>query len=43
MAARLGARHRVIAGAAHSPNVEAPAGTVAVLLDFWAAVEADRR
>jgi pimeloyl-ACP methyl ester carboxylesterase len=39
MAARLGAEHRVIAGAAHSPNVEAPDDTVAVLGAFWARVD----
>ncbi len=35
MAARLGARYEVIPGAAHSPAVENPASTAAVLLDFW--------
>ncbi|MFL6138489.1 MAG: alpha/beta fold hydrolase [Frankiaceae bacterium] len=40
MAERLGARHEVIDGAAHSPNVEAPERTAAALLAFWAAVEA---
>jgi pimeloyl-ACP methyl ester carboxylesterase len=35
MAARLGARYAVIPGAAHSPAVENPAGTVAALLAFW--------
>lgn len=39
MAARLGARHEVITGAAHSPAVEQPARTIAVLIDFWRAVE----
>lgn len=39
MAARLGARAVEIAGAAHSPAVEAPAATVAALLAFWAGVE----
>jgi len=36
MARRLGARHCVIAGAAHSPGVEQPDATVAVLVEFWA-------
>jgi pimeloyl-ACP methyl ester carboxylesterase len=35
MAARLGARYVVIPDAAHSPAVENPDGTLAVLLDFW--------
>jgi pimeloyl-ACP methyl ester carboxylesterase len=35
MAQRLGAAYAVIAGAAHSPAVENPAGTVAALLAFW--------
>lgn len=35
MAARLGARTTVIAGAAHSPALENTAATVAALLDFW--------
>jgi pimeloyl-ACP methyl ester carboxylesterase len=39
MARRLRARHEVVAGAVHSPAVEAPADTVAVLSDFWADVE----
>jgi pimeloyl-ACP methyl ester carboxylesterase len=42
MAARLGARHRVITGALHSPNVEQPEQTVRVLLEFWADVDAAR-
>jgi len=42
MATRLGARHEVIAGAAHSPAVEQPARTIAVLADFWRAVEQSR-
>jgi pimeloyl-ACP methyl ester carboxylesterase len=36
MAARLGAAHAVIPGAAHSPAVQEPAGTVALLTRFWA-------
>ncbi len=35
MACRLGAQHVVIAGAAHSPAIEAPAATAAALLAFW--------
>ena len=35
MARRLGARHEVIADAVHSPAVEAPEDTVAVLSRFW--------
>jgi pimeloyl-ACP methyl ester carboxylesterase len=35
MADRLGAPHAVVPGAAHSPAVENPAGTVAVLRSFW--------
>ena len=42
MAARLGARHHVIAGALHSPNVEQPEQTIRVLLEFWASVETAR-
>ncbi|MGY1746415.1 alpha/beta fold hydrolase [Blastococcus sp. SYSU D00695] len=38
MAVRLGARHAVIPGAIHSPAVENPAETLAVLQDFWASV-----
>jgi len=37
MAARLGARHEVILNAIHSPAIENPPATIAVLLDFWAA------
>lgn len=37
MARRLGARHEVITGAAHSPAVERPAQTSALLDDFWQA------
>jgi pimeloyl-ACP methyl ester carboxylesterase len=40
MAERLGARHVVIVGAAHSPSVEAPAATAAALTAFWDDVEA---
>ncbi|MGY1749857.1 alpha/beta fold hydrolase [Modestobacter sp. SYSU DS0511] len=36
MAARLGARHEVIPQAVHSPAIENPARTLAVLLDFLA-------
>jgi pimeloyl-ACP methyl ester carboxylesterase len=36
MAARLGAAHAVIPGAAHSPAVEQPGETVALLARFWA-------
>ena len=36
MAGRLGARYEVIAQARHSPAVENPGATVAVLLSFWA-------
>lgn len=35
MAARLGARRVVIAGAEHSPNAERPRETAAALLEFW--------
>ena len=43
MARRLGARHAVIAGAAHSPGVEQPDATVAVLEEFWSSLDsADR-
>jgi hypothetical protein len=40
MAHRLGARHEVIPGAIHSPAIENPPRTLAVLLDFWAAAGA---
>lgn len=36
MADRLGARHEVIAAAAHSPAVQAPEATAALLVRFWA-------
>jgi pimeloyl-ACP methyl ester carboxylesterase len=39
MAARLGAEHTCIPGAAHNPNVEAPATTAHALTRFWNAVE----
>jgi pimeloyl-ACP methyl ester carboxylesterase len=39
MAARLGARHTVIPGAAHSPAVENPAATIEILRGFWAAAD----
>jgi pimeloyl-ACP methyl ester carboxylesterase len=35
MARRLGARHEVVPDAVHSPAVENPARTVAVLTSFW--------
>jgi pimeloyl-ACP methyl ester carboxylesterase len=38
MARRLGARHEVIPAAVHSPAIENPRHTLAVLLDFWASV-----
>ena len=38
MAARLGARYVVFAGAAHSPAVEAPAATVDALVEFWRSI-----
>lgn len=38
MAHRLGARHEVVEDAVHSPAIEQPARTVALLTDFWAAV-----
>jgi pimeloyl-ACP methyl ester carboxylesterase len=38
MARRLGARHEVIPASIHSPAVENPARTVAVLLSFWSSV-----
>jgi pimeloyl-ACP methyl ester carboxylesterase len=37
MAERLGARYRVVAGAAHSPACEAPEGCTRELLAFWTA------
>jgi pimeloyl-ACP methyl ester carboxylesterase len=40
MAQRLGARHEVIEDSIHSPAVENPPKTVAVLCDFWASVPA---
>lgn len=43
MAHRLGARHEVITGAVHSPAIEQPAATVAVLTSFWASVPAEVR
>lgn len=42
MASRLGARHEVIAGAAHSPAVEQPTRTLDVLTNFWRKVEDSR-
>ena len=38
MAARLGARYAVVPGSIHSPAVENPAETLAVLVDFWTSV-----
>jgi pimeloyl-ACP methyl ester carboxylesterase len=40
MAARLGARYEILAGAAHSPAVQAPAATAALLAGFWAGTDA---
>jgi pimeloyl-ACP methyl ester carboxylesterase len=40
MARRLGARHEVIPGSIHSPAIENPSRTLAVLQDFWASVPA---
>jgi len=40
MAQRLGARHEVINNSIHSPAVENPPRTMAVLLDFWASASA---
>jgi len=40
MAARLAAQRTCIPGAAHSPNVEAPATTAHALTTFWNAAEA---
>ena len=43
MARRLGAQHAVIADAVHSPGVEQPDATVAVLEEFWSSLDsADR-
>lgn len=39
MATDLGARYAVIEGAAHSPAIQNPTGTVVLLADFWAAHE----
>jgi pimeloyl-ACP methyl ester carboxylesterase len=38
MAARLGARYEVVDGAWHSPQIEQPTATVALLADFWGSV-----
>lgn len=40
MARRLGARHEILVGAAHSPAVQAPAATAALLAGFWAEADA---
>ncbi len=40
MAARLDARHEVIAHAVHSPAIEAPDATRDLLVDFWVSVVA---
>ncbi|HEX4787009.1 MAG TPA: alpha/beta hydrolase [Actinospica sp.] len=40
VAARLGAERTCIPGAAHNPNVEAPATTAHALTRFWNAAEA---
>lgn len=40
MANRLGARRAVVADAAHSPAVQKPAETAALLVEFWAAHDA---
>jgi pimeloyl-ACP methyl ester carboxylesterase len=40
MAGRLGAERTCIPGAAHNPNVEAPASTAHALTKFWNAAEA---
>ena len=40
MAERLGARYEVIEDAIHSPAVENPPKTVAVLCSFWGSVTA---
>jgi pimeloyl-ACP methyl ester carboxylesterase len=39
MAAQLGAERGCVPGAAHSPNVEAPASTAAALTKFWNSAE----
>jgi pimeloyl-ACP methyl ester carboxylesterase len=39
MARRLGAPYTAIAGAAHSPAVENPTATVAMLVEFWRSAE----
>ncbi|MFY9849358.1 MAG: alpha/beta hydrolase, partial [Trebonia sp.] len=41
MATRVGAEKFCIPGAAHNPNVEAPATTAHALTSFWTAAEAN--
>jgi len=43
MASRLGARYEIVAGAWHSPQIEQPEATVALLADFWGSVPAPTR
>jgi pimeloyl-ACP methyl ester carboxylesterase len=43
MARRLGARHEVIDGAIHSPAIENPPRTLALLLDFWSSLPGGAR
>jgi pimeloyl-ACP methyl ester carboxylesterase len=43
MARRLGARHEVIDGSIHSPAIENPPRTVALLLDFWSSLPGGAR
>jgi pimeloyl-ACP methyl ester carboxylesterase len=41
MARRLGARHEILRGAAHSPAVERPLETARVLWEFWGEIDVD--
>jgi hypothetical protein len=41
MATRVGAQQFCIPGAAHNPNVEAPATTAHALTQFWTTAEAN--